>query len=59
MSEEPRKKKAKVENSENLKVDFAIFVNCQWKRGQNIHFFLKKISALFYFSSGATWSEMV
>jgi hypothetical protein len=25
MSEEPRKKKAKVENSENLKVDFAIF----------------------------------
>ncbi len=28
MSEEPRKKKAKVENSENLQVDFAVFVYC-------------------------------
>ncbi len=29
MSEEPRKKKAKVNNSENLQVDFAIFIYCQ------------------------------
>jgi hypothetical protein len=40
MSEEPRKKKAKVENSENLQVDFAIFVNFHelpvGKRGQGI-----------------------
>jgi hypothetical protein len=31
MSEEPRKKKAKVENSENLKVDFAILSTASGK----------------------------
>ncbi len=39
MSEEPRKKKAKVENSENLKVDFAIFSPASGKGSKYSFFF--------------------
>jgi hypothetical protein len=39
MSEEPRQKKAKVENSENLKVAFAIFSTASGKRVKIFIFF--------------------